>query len=73
MEGIERVAENPRLALLFDPQTAGGLLASLPPAAAAEAITALKAAGIDAVDIGGVCAAEGGRPPIRLVYETSQS
>jgi selenide, water dikinase len=66
VEGMERVADNSRLALLFDPQTAGGLLAALPPAVAAQAIAALRAAGVDAVDIGGVCAAETGRPPIRL-------
>jgi len=66
VEGMERVTDKSRLALLFDPQTAGGLLAALPAAAAAQAIAALRAAGVDAIDIGGVCAAETGRPPIRL-------
>jgi len=66
VEGMERAADNSKLALLFDPQTAGGLLAALPPAAAAEAIIALRAAGVDAVDIGEVCVTESGRPPIRL-------
>jgi selenide,water dikinase len=66
VEGMDRAADNSKLALLFDPQTAGGLLASLPPAAAAKAIVALRAAGVDAVDIGGVCVAEAGRPPIWL-------
>jgi len=66
VEGMDRAADNSKLALLFDPQTAGGLLASLPAAAAAKAIVALRAAGVDAVDIGGVCVAEAGRPPIRL-------
>jgi len=66
VEGMEHASDNSKLALLFDPQTAGGLLAALSPAAAAQAIAALRAAGVDAVDIGGVCAAEVGRPPIRL-------
>ena len=66
VEGMEPAAADSRLGLLFDPQTAGGLLAALEPEAAAQAIAALRAAGVDAVEIGSVCAAESGRPPIRL-------
>ena len=45
------------LALVFDPQTSGGLLASVPNDRAAQTLVALKAAGIDAVAIGHVEAA----------------
>ena len=38
-------ARDPRLELLFDPQTAGGLLLALPAAAAPEAVSRLRAAG----------------------------
>jgi selenide,water dikinase len=41
-----------RLALLLDPQTAGGLLAGLPPAAAAPCVAALREVGCEAAVIG---------------------
>jgi selenide, water dikinase len=51
--------------MLFDPQTAGGLLISVDPAQAAELATALDAAGVHAVDIGEVVAST--RPLITVV------
>jgi selenide,water dikinase len=45
LRNAEDFVEDPRYPLLFDPQTAGGLLASVPAAQAAACVQALKAAG----------------------------
>jgi len=51
--------------ILFDPQTAGGLLISVAAESAAELSSALKAAGVPAVEIGGVLPAD--KPLIAVV------
>jgi selenide,water dikinase len=60
LHAVRNASEVPAIALdlLFDPQTSGGLLAALPAAAAAEALAALREAGVTAWRVG----ASGGRP-----------
>src|SRR3954447_5067843 len=53
-------------ALLIDPQTAGGLLAGLPPARAADCLAELHRLGSRAAEIGVVAPASGDKPRIRL-------
>lgn len=50
--GAEAVRATARFALLFDPQTAGGLLAAVPGEAAHGVLTELAAAGVEAARIG---------------------
>ena len=54
MPHIYAISETARSALLFDPQTCGGLLAALPQADAAPALDALLNAGYRAAVIGRV-------------------
>ena len=58
IDGMDRMANHPKLPLLFDPQTAGGLLAAVPAATAKT---------IDGVVIGEVRARTEGRSFIHLV------
>jgi selenide,water dikinase len=56
--------EGARAALLFDPQTAGGLLAAVPGELADERLAALRAAGVPAARIGRLVA---GAPGVRVL------
>ena len=64
----DKAAAQPLYPLLFDPQTAGGLLAGVPEDKAGAALAALRAAGYDrATRIGRVAARSDSPEPIRIV------
>jgi selenide,water dikinase len=63
----EAFVHHPRYPLIFDPQTAGGLLASVPAENAAACVAALREAGyVHTAVIGRVLAQGDGLEPIRL-------
>ena len=67
IRNVETATNDPRLALIFDPQTAGGLLASVPSSQAAACMTALREDGFEqAAIVGKVLPATGGSEPITL-------
>lgn len=70
IEHLDRFRLHPKQELLFDPQTAGGLLASVPPANAEALLTRLQKAGYPAACIIGAVAdatPDSGRHQIRLI------
>ena len=68
----EAAVDHPNYPLIFDPQTAGGLLASVPTERVEACLTALRAAGYpQAVRIGRVLEQGKAIEPIRLIIGTS--
>jgi selenide,water dikinase len=72
---VETDDEEAALALLFDPQTSGGLLAGVPAEAAARCLATLMAAGIEAAAIGTVSPSrpEMGGPLLRIRNELADA
>ena len=64
---LDAAAAHPLYPLLFDPQTAGGLLAAVPLAAAQRCVAAMRAAGFaNAAVIGFVSARDHAHEPVRI-------
>ncbi len=66
---LEAEDDDPRIALLFDPQTAGGFLAAVDPGEAREIVADLRGMGHDAARIGVLTA---GPPRLRLRRDVSR-
>ena len=65
---LDRAARHPRYPLLFDPQTAGGLLAGVPGPRAVDCVQALKARGYpETALVGRVLARSDAAEPIALI------
>jgi selenide,water dikinase len=70
----EAFSRDPRYALLFDPQTAGGLLAGVPADRAERCAAALRSLGYrHAAVIGRVLPASGGGAPIRIAEKVQRA
>ena len=68
LQNQEAAVSHPNYPLIFDPQTAGGLLASVPAEHADAAIAALQALGYPAVKIGRILAQGDALAPIKLIF-----
>lgn len=67
IQNLDEVIEHPLFPILFDPQTSGGLLATIPGDRASTCLKALHALGYSASRIiGHVSPGGGGRPPIMI-------
>ncbi len=68
IQDIETAANNPAFPLLFDPQTAGGLLAGVPADKADDCIAALEQLGYaESCIIGRICSLSEQQSPIRIL------